>query len=110
VVLRHILMTFWFALAWLAAAFSQLETVATGTASGPVCRFAAWCAASSFQVGAYFGGDDGLIQFLRSDLHLQDCVRTAASPPDGRTDPSIRFLAHVLFDYRSANPRFTVDV
>lgn len=100
-ILRNILMTVCFSAAWLAAAFSQLETAATGTASGPACRLAAKCAASSFHVGAWFGGDDGLMHFLRTDAHLQDCVRSAATPAARTPDPDVRFLAHILFDYRT---------
>ena len=105
-VLRNILMTVCFSAAWLAAAVSQLEAAATGTASGPVCRLAAKCAASTYHVGAWFGGDDGLMQFLRSDAHLQDCVRHAAAPAAGKSDPDVRFLAHILFDYRTPGTRF----
>ncbi len=103
-ILRHVLITVCFGAAWLAASFSQLEAAATRSASGPACRFAAWCAASSFHVGAYWGGDDGLMRFLRSDAHLQDCVRNAArtASSTGRPDPGVRFLAHILFDYRSS--------
>lgn len=100
-ILRNILMTVCFSAAWLVAAFSQIETAATGTASGPVCRLAAKCAASSFHLGAWFGGDDGLMHFLRTHEHLQDCVRFAAAPAAGHADPGVRFLAHVLFDYRA---------
>ena len=105
-VLRNILMTVCFSAAWLAAAFSHIESAATGTASGPVCRFAAKCAASSFHVGAWFGGDDSLMEFLQTDTHLQDCVRNAATATSHRPDADVRFLAHILFDYRTPGTRF----
>lgn len=97
-IFRNILFAACMGASWLAAMVSQAEAVVTGSAAGPLCRFAAWCAASSFRVEAAWGGDDALTQFMYESAHLQDCVREAVSCSQTTGHADIALLAHVLFE------------